>query len=428
MIIFALCAVTKLSDIITSSSGAEVAKRSKRKSSGETSAPPPKKKTQGQPPKTSAKETTPTTAAQSSSAAAAAGSTSVPEGVPLGVTTALPPQHGRGKQLKAPVNAVTATSLWNRYHSPPVFSGKDKSHSGEQWCPDWSLKVNDRCSNPRVAQDLVMQSTLPRDLDFTRKLTPAEMLQSVMVTTASNTAFVAEMAHRYCELLEEQDTGKLQDQIVKLKKKLVVSESEKSELQRQLKEAEAKGEEAEITTNSLRSALEEEQKRAEEAKKNHEQSLDSARTSAVEDFRRSETFIGDLGQLTRPSFMLGFTSAIDQAAAHLPSEALESLRNSAHYNEDSTELCDRMAEGIRAGRNLAEVQDEFNKWLSELDEAFEEERGEEADVGLGEGTGEVPGGNIGEEHGEELHPGGEEAGEKAAQEGAEKGNGAETGV
>nr|XP_027088515.1 uncharacterized protein LOC113709865 [Coffea arabica] len=199
-----------------------------------------------------------------------------------------------------------------------------------------------------------------------------------MVTTASNTAFVAEMAHRYCELLEEQDTGKLQDQIAKLKKKL-----------RRLQEAEAKGEEADATTNSLRSALEEEQKRSEEAKKTHEQALESARTSVVENFRRSETFLGDLGQLTRPSFMLGFTSAIDEAAAHLSSEALESLKNSVNYNEDSKELCDWMADGIQAGRNLAEVQDEFNKWLSELDKVFEEEGGEDT------------GGDVGEEAAEE---------------------------
>ncbi|XP_027082016.2 uncharacterized protein [Coffea arabica] len=419
--------LTKLSDIVVSGSS-EVAKRQKRKSSGETSAPPPKKKSQGPAAKTSAAKSTPTPVGQSSSATAATGSTSsVPEGVPLGVTTALPP-HGRGKQLKPPVNAVSGTSLWNRFHSPPVFPGEEKTHSGEHWCPNWKLSVNDRCSHPRVAQELVMHSTLSRDLEFMKKLTPAEMVQSLMVTTASNSAFVAEMAHRYCAMVEEQDTGKLQNQISKLEKKLAVSESEKAELQRQLKEAEAKGEEAEVTMNSLKSALEEEQKRGEEVKKSHEQALNSVGASAVDAFRRSESFTKDLGQLLTPSFMFGFTSGVDAAAAHLSSEALESLKDNAHYNEDSKELCDRMAEGIQNGRNLAEIQDEFNKWLSELDEVFEEGQGEEAEVGLGEGTGEVSGGNIGEEHGEELHPGGEEAGEKAAQEGAEKGNGAETGV
>ena len=150
------------------------------------------------------------------------------------------------------------------------------------------------------------------------------------------------------------------------------------------------------------------------AKKTHEQALESARTSAVEDFRRSETFIGDLGQLSRPSFMLGFTSAIDEAAAYLPSEALESLRNNASYNEDSKELCDRMAEGIQAGRNLAEVQDEFNKWLAELDEVFEEEGGEEVGGDVGEEGAEEQ-----EGEGEGAHPDGEEAGEATGQGGTE---------
>ncbi|XP_027155835.1 neurofilament light polypeptide-like [Coffea eugenioides] len=227
------------------------------------------------------------------------------------------------------------------------------------------------------------------------------MVQSLMVSTASTSAFVAEMTHRYCALVEEQDTGKLQNQISKLEKKLAVSESEKAELQRQLKKAEAKGEEAEVTMNSLRSALEEEQKRGDEVKKSHEQALNSVGASAVEAFRRSEAFTKDLGQLLTPNFMFGFTSGVDAAAAHLSSEALESLKDNDSYNEDSKELCDRMAEGLQAGRNLAE--------------------GEEA----GEDEAE---GDIGEEHEEELHPGGGESAEKAAQEGAETGNGAETGV
>nr|XP_027075991.1 neurofilament light polypeptide-like [Coffea arabica] len=248
------------------------------------------------------------------------------------------------------------------------------------------------------------------------------MVQNLMVTTASNSAFVAEMTHRYCALLEEQDSGKLQNQISKLEKKLAVSESEKAELQRQLKEAETKDEEAVATINSLRSALEEEQKRGDEVKKSHEQDLESAGASAVDAFRNSEGFTRDLGQLLAPSFMFGFTSAVEEAAAHLSSEALESLKDNANYNEDSKELCDRMAEGLQSGRNLSEVRDEFNKWLSELDEVFEEGQGEEA-------GGEEAGGNIGEEQGGgELHPGGEETGEKATQEGAETGEGAETRV
>ena len=81
-----------------------------------------------------------------------------------------------------------------------------------------------------------------------------------------------------------------------------------------------------------------------------------------------------------------------------------------------------MAEGIQAGRNLAEVREEFNKWLSEIDEVFDEDGGEEAEGDIGEKVVEEPGG------GEEIHSGGEETGEKAVQEGAETGKGAETGV
>ena len=216
------------------------------------------------------------------------------------------------------------------------------------------------------------------------------------------------MAHRYCALLKKQDTGKLQNQISKLEKKLVVSESEKAKFQRRLQYAETKEEEAETTINSLKSALKEEQKRGDELKKSHEQALEGAGASTVEAFRRSETFTRDLGQLIMPSFMFGYTSAVDEAAAHLSYEALESLQNTANYHEDSKELCDPMAEGFQAGRNLAEVRDEFNKWLSELNEVFEEDGGEEAGGDVGE--------KIGKEHegGGEFHPGGEETGEKAA--------------
>ena len=79
-----------------------------------------------------------------------------------------------------------------------------------------------------------MFSPLPRDAEFTRKLTPEEVIQSLMVSTASTTAFVAEMAHRYSDLLEEKDSGNLQNKIFKLEKKLAVSESETTELQSRL--------------------------------------------------------------------------------------------------------------------------------------------------------------------------------------------------
>ncbi|XP_027166727.1 tropomyosin-2-like [Coffea eugenioides] len=264
-----------------------------------------------------------------------------------------------------------------------------------------------------------MHSNLPRDVEFSKKLTPAEVVQSVMLATASTTAFVTDMAQRYSDLVEAQESGKLQNKISKLEKKLAVSESEKTELQKRLQQGEAKEEETETTINSLKSALEEEQKRGNEVKKSHEQALEGAGASVVEVFRRSKAFTKDLGDLTMPSFMFGYTSAIDEAVPHLSSEALKSLRNKANYNEDSKERCDWMAEGIQVGRNLAEVRDEFNKWLSKLDEVFEEEEGGEEATFSGEDAGE----KTSEEHkgGGEPHPGGEETGKETDQEGAETG-------
>ena len=106
-----------------------------------------------------------------------------------------------------------------------------------------------------------MFSNLPKNAEFIEKLSPKEVIQSLMVATASSTTFVAEMSRWYSDLLEEQDSGKIQDKIEKLEKKLAVSKSTKTELHSQLQQVEAKEEEAETTINNLRSALEEEQKR-----------------------------------------------------------------------------------------------------------------------------------------------------------------------
>ena len=89
--------------------------------------------------------------------------------------------------------------------------------------------------------------------------------------------------------------------------------------------------------------------------------------TAVVSFRSSESFTRDFGELTRPSFMLGYTSAVNDATPFLYSEQLESFQSAPHYNEDAKELCDRMAEGIQVGRDLAEVRVEFNKWLQEFE-------------------------------------------------------------
>ena len=65
--------------------------------------------------------------------------------------------------------------------------------------------------------------------------------------------------------------------------------------------------------------------------------------------------------------MFGYTSAVHDTAPFLTPDQLESLHDKEHFNEDAKELFDRMAEGIRTGRDLTEVKEEFNKWLSEFD-------------------------------------------------------------
>ena len=91
-------------------------------------------------------------------------------------------------------------------------------YPGEYWCPNWQLLINDWCTHSRAAQELIMLSNLPRDAEFTEKLTPHEVIQSLMVATASSTTFVPEMARQYNDMLEEQDSGKLQNKISKLEK------------------------------------------------------------------------------------------------------------------------------------------------------------------------------------------------------------------
>lgn len=89
-------------------------------------------------------------------------------------------------------------------------------------------------------------------------------------------------------------------------------------------------------------------------------------------------------------------------ASLLTLEDLESFKNKDNYNEDAKELCERMAEGLQADKNLAEVQDEFNQWLSEVDQELEGEEGvEEGDGGQGDVTseGEVGGGDAEKEVG-----------------------------
>lgn len=140
-------------------------------------------------------------------------------------------------------------------------------------------------------------------------------------------------------------------------------------------------------------ALEEEKDRRVQEEQSTQAAIEKAGTSALEAFRKSEGFIKDLDEFTLPSFMFGYTSAIHYATPFLTPEQLESLHDKPNFNEDAKELCDRMAEGIQAGRDLAEVREEFNKWLSEFDLDGAELHGEDDGADGGGGGVEVTGDN-----------------------------------
>ena len=108
-------------------------------------------------------------------------------------------------------------------------------------------------------------------------------------------------------------------------------------------------------------ALDEEKDRRAQEEQSAKEAIEKAGTLALEAFRRSEAFTRDLGELTLPSFMFGYTSVANDAAPFLSAEQLESLKNKLKFNEDAKELCDCVAEGIQAGRDLAEVREEFNQ-------------------------------------------------------------------
>lgn len=66
-------------------------------------------------------------------------------------------------------------------------------------------------------------------------------------------------------------------------------------------------------------------------------------------------------------FIFGYTSAVNEVGPLLSFEDLDTFKSKDSYNEDAKELCDRVADGIQAGRNLSEVLKEFNRWLSEFE-------------------------------------------------------------
>ena len=355
--------MTKISDLITSGD-VEVAKRApkKRKDAAEPSTGPSKKTTTATQKSTAAmssREPAVMIVGEGSHISATPGkskASAIPVGIPIrGVTIANPPR-GQGVTV-IPEKPVTGSSLFNLHHVPSKEAGDDKRHPGAHWCPEWDINVNDRCKNPLVAHELLVHSVLPRDNTYARKLTPAELMQSASVSWASTSAFFAEMLQRYGHLMQTYEPpAELQKRITDLEEKLRATELERDKAEKGRKKAK-------IANNSLITALDEEKERKAQEEQSNKEAMDKAGVTAVEAFRKSESFTRDLGELTRPSFMLGYTSAVNDAMPFISSEQLESLQSASHYNEDAKELCDRMAAGIQAGRDLAEVRAEFNKWL-----------------------------------------------------------------
>lgn len=129
------------------------------------------------------------------------------------------------------------------------------------------------------------------------------------------------------------------------------------------------------TINSLETAFEKEKKRRQEEEQSSREVIEKAGSTAVEAFRSSETFMKYLGELTLSSFMFGYTTTIQDAASFLTPEQLDVLKDKPNYNDDAKELCDRMANGIQFGRDLAEVREEFNREIAEFEQASDNEFG-----------------------------------------------------
>ena len=183
------------------------------------------------------------------------------------------------------------------------------------------------------------------------------------------------MYQRFGDFIETYESpAELQKKIADLEGKLKAAELARDK-------AEVAKKKAEVSNNSLITALDEEREKRAQEEQSSKVAIDTAGATAVEAFRKSESFIRDLGELTRPSFMFGYTSAMNEAASFLSPEQLESLQSASHYNEDAKELCDRVGEGIQAGKDLAEVRAESNKWLQEFELDGDSAEGDQAGGG-----------------------------------------------
>ena len=190
-----------------------------------------------------------------------------------------------------------------------------------------------------MAHHLLVHSSLLKDHSYTKKLTPSELMQSTSVAWASILAFLSELMQRYTNMLENQAPAELQDRVYALELKLKLAEEERKlaeEKKTQLrKERLAEIEQSKATVNSLKSALEEEKKRRLQEEQSTQAAINKAGSSAVEAFRSSETFTHDLGQLTLPNYMFGYTTAIKEVTPFLTTEQVDLFKDKASYNEDA---------------------------------------------------------------------------------------------
>ena len=245
----------KVSDLITSGE-VEVAKRpaKKRKDAGESSSKPAKKTTAA----ACTRESAVVIIGEGSHTSGTPGRSraSIPVGIPShGITIASQPRgRGRGATVVQD-NPVTGSSLFNLHHVLSLAAGEDKRHSEAHFCPEWEVNVNDCCKNPQVAHELLVNSVLPRDNTYTRKLNPVELMQGAAISWASTTVFFAEMHQRFENFIETYESpAELQKRITDLEEKLKATELERDK-------ATAAKKKFEVANNSLLTALNEEKNR-----------------------------------------------------------------------------------------------------------------------------------------------------------------------
>ena len=172
------------------------------------------------------------------------------------------------------------------------------------------MSVNDRCKDLGVVHHLLVHSSLPRDHQYAKKLTPDKLMKSTSVAWVSTSIFLSKLMQRYTNVIENQSSAELIDRVSQLENELKVAAKEKAQLPKQYDTAVAEVEYFKATMNSLETFVEEEKKRRQEEEQFSREAKEKTGSMAVEAFRFSKAFTHDLGELTLPSFMFGYTSVI----------------------------------------------------------------------------------------------------------------------